>query len=812
MSVIEYEDLEFENAFIYRECKVPLANQGLTLIRGLNLDDGGFLGAGKSSIFEMFSHLHIGKGGKRDRRMGSAYKSDMVNTFVGANLRARLRFKVDGHPYEVIQFKHDEQQGNKYFVVDRETGNNILPHTFVRRPHRWMYNQIMGLDETSFFNLVYLAQEFNSVMISGREKDRRDQLTSMFKLGIYEDMKKKARDQLKMQQSTMVDLERLHAELKEVNIHLTEFVDSDQLRDNLLAAKQETVDLQEWLNEKVALYKKYTKLHTQVSKRNDIITEVRTAFISAKFTKFNSPKAITATVSVQITSDYNNTYAAYMTTKQLLTRVRERTSVEEELQRLTARDFQTVQTELTEVKSRIQHLQVTVLPIAEQRLELEADLVKIGKPSKTYAEAEDFYQNSILQSAKLENGIDSLVSQLSSEVCPTCRRPYSVTPEDISRKQLELTTLRSQLKIVSSELNNVRKELQQLKKYRQTLTQLSSLAITESPPVIQTELTTLFKQERQLAQELEQSQLRVKLTGKLENTPVESELDLEARTSRLLVQVNRLKVQTDAANFITKSLLSLKALPLGDLEDLNVKIARLDTDLRSSSQRMKEATQKVSTLRERLQKFSDLTNRKAKLTSLIEDNKFVVQNTVCLKALTKALSPQGLQQLRFRSLLEDATLRTIPTYSNLLWPNGDVSLGLSDIEGSLQFQLNRHDAGITTNSSYISGGERRKAGLAFLFGMRDLKEMYTGSKTNILIIDEPFGDLDPQGTEHLLAIFQILKRKFTSIFVISHRPEVMEHPNWDQVWWAIRENNNATLHKTAPPARYKNLAAELVKQ
>jgi DNA repair exonuclease SbcCD ATPase subunit len=119
---------------------------------------------------------------------------------------------------------------------------------------------------------------------------------------------------------------------------------------------------------------------------------------------------------------------------------------------------------------------------------------------------------------------------------------------------------------------------------------------------------------------------------------------------------------------------------------------------------------------------------------------------------------------------------------------------------------------VSTNSSLLSGGERHKAGLAFLFGLRDLKELYTGSSSNVLIVDEPFGNLDPLGTEGLISIFALLKQKFGSVFVISHRPEVLSHPIWDQTWWAIRENNNATLYLEDPPAKYHQMASELVKQ
>jgi DNA repair exonuclease SbcCD ATPase subunit len=109
-------------------------------------------------------------------------------------------------------------------------------------------------------------------------------------------------------------------------------------------------------------------------------------------------------------------------------------------------------------------------------------------------------------------------------------------------------------------------------------------------------------------------------------------------------------------------------------------------------------------------------------------------------------------------------------------------------------------------SAVLSGGERHKAGLAFLFGMRDLKEKYTQTSSNVLIVDEPFGNLDPQGEESLLQILQMLRGRFSSIFAISHRPEVIQHGCWDQIWWAIRENDTATLYHGSPPARFRHIA------
>jgi DNA repair exonuclease SbcCD ATPase subunit len=134
-----------------------------------------------------------------------------------------------------------------------------------------------------------------------------------------------------------------------------------------------------------------------------------------------------------------------------------------------------------------------------------------------------------------------------------------------------------------------------------------------------------------------------------------------------------------------------------------------------------------------------------------------------------------------------------------------VAVELAGEEDNLRFSLRRTTGGRMA-AHLLSGGERHKSGLALLFGMRDLKELYTGTKVNVLIVDEPFGNLDPLGRDSLLQIFVALKARFSSIFVISHRPEILQSDVWDHVFWAIRENHEAKLYLEDPPDRYLQLA------
>lgn len=71
---------------------------------------------------------------------------------------------------------------------------------------------------------------------------------------------------------------------------------------------------------------------------------------------------------------------------------------------------------------------------------------------------------------------------------------------------------------------------------------------------------------------------------------------------------------------------------------------------------------------------------------------------------------------------------------------------------------------------FLSGGERRRVDVAFMFAVMDLHEAIHGKQCNILVLDEVDGRLDEAGVEDLIGVIKNdLASKFESIFIISHR-------------------------------------------
>jgi ABC-type Mn2+/Zn2+ transport system ATPase subunit len=95
--------------------------------------------------------------------------------------------------------------------------------------------------------------------------------------------------------------------------------------------------------------------------------------------------------------------------------------------------------------------------------------------------------------------------------------------------------------------------------------------------------------------------------------------------------------------------------------------------------------------------------------------------------------------------------------------------------------------------SCFSGGEKHKMSTASMLAFTDCIPVH--KRTNILILDEIDAELDHDGkfrfTNDLLPI---LKKKYSSIFVISHDENVQVANIYDKIWHISKKNHVSTLH------------------
>ena len=804
MPHIQYDRLTFRNGYVYRHCAFPLHNQGLVLVRGLNIDDGGFLACGKTSLWEVFAHVQIGHGG---RGSGTEFKKDdVVNNVAGKDFEAVLEYQVDGRPHEIRQYRKHTVHGDAIRVIDLATGRNIIPTSAARAPHKWIREQHLRMDDTSFFNLIYLPQRLNHVLLHGKKADRYKRLTTMFGLDVFDDMYVIWRDHGKKAAASLVDLEALETEKTGIESRLSEMDSLKQMQSKYEKASHRLTKLKSKSSSAMKTARRLRDKLARLDIRRDLIRQIKEIWTEGQLGKvYDRPIEITDDIVEELDAEAEKISERYHAAQQQRDAAQRRDILERHLKRLSGRPLAQISDELAEIKAQLRHLQNTELKQAEQREELAEDLAKLQRPTVDADELQQEVSDHNQEVGALKREIKLAERQLEKSVCPTCHRPLDDTHDpDELREQLKKA--RKRLRKVTELSFKARTALETADAYRQLSVRLKAIDTTKSPVEVQKAIRKAVKVEKDLVAEQEISQKQHDLATQIKEIDAHGTVS-EDKIDKLRTRSATARRRAKATAKIRSRLDQMDDLPTGNRETIAQEMTEADTIVEEAQPQIEKYSRRVTILEERCKEAEGLQERLETVQKGLTKGLTILREKRCLDALKQAFGSKGLKQDRFRAILQDATDTTVPVYSSVLWPRRNIDLELSDNTGALQFQLRRRDGNIVTRSNLLSGGEQHKSGLAMLFGMRDLKESYTESSANILIVDEPFGSLDPQGTAGLLNILRMLKSKFGSVFVVSHRPEVLADPVWDKVWWAIRENNESTLYRDGIPARYEQIAA-----
>lgn len=810
MPYIAYEEQTLENAYIYKHCTLPLGDQGLVFVRGLNLDDGGALGTGKSTLFNAMARLQFGKGGK-----SGELADEIINADVGKNLHQVLRLTVDDHPYEIRQYRKHDVYGTRFEVIDRDTNRNILPKT--KYPHLWIKSELLKTDDATFFNIVYLTQGMIDAFMRGKESERRQKLTVMFNLEVYDQFYEQVKSRIRLAEADRRSMSGWNEQLDDLRTQLRQIGDVKTLRRryNALGKKLEAHQAELYVtvkeleekqaelerlklrsaqeSELQALWEKSTKLQERFDSIDDI-TEEAVDELEAEVEQLAEEKA-------QLPGQEEA--------------ARKRVIIESQLQKLDQEleegdvTEEDLEEELSTIKEQLYRLGNVELPAAEKHEALLQELAElsIDSPNLAIAVLRDEYNDSVQDISVLSERLEKSRKRLSSGICSECKRPLYMNNEEIAELKKSISSDRSRLKKLRERHFNLKTIIDASDEYERIQAQLDALPEARAPSIVMKEMRRLQGHEKKVSHILELLKQREQLEGQLEHLPDVDPNKLERRIKRIRNKHRIAKQSLKVASQLLQLKTSLEQLPSGSTGELSKEVGALRRTVRSVNNRIQKRSEKHGEMRVLLRTATRLRRQIKALRIKLREAKTLQEDLDCLEALKVAFGPKGLKQDRFRAILTDAAERTIPTYSSLLWPNKKVRLDIDDSDG-IHFFMKRQRSRTVMRSNLLSGGENHKASLAFLLGMRDLKEAYTTTSFNVLIIDEPFGNLDPQGSESLLSILEALKERFSSIFIVSHRPEVISSPIWDQTWWAIRKNNVSKLFLEDPPVKYRKLAQQ----
>lgn len=215
-----------------------------------------------------------------------------------------------------------------------------------------------------------------------------------------------------------------------------------------------------------------------------------------------------------------------------------------------------------------------------------------------------------------------------------------------------------------------------------------------------------------------------------------------------------------------------------ELNEVNKKLQKYTTEL-AKVQMMKEnelsIKQSIVDIDEKLEK---LATEKETLNNNINDSQLrlrIIQNLI---TLTKK---------EFRSvLLENVVLylnKRVQQYSLQVFGNSLLSITANDNAIDIMFDGRYYES--------LSGGEKQKIDIIIQLALKDLLSAHLGLRTNIIVLDEIFDNLDQAGCQKILDVLSTIT-DIESIFIISHHTTELQLSYDTEI--VVEKDNDGVSH------------------
>lgn len=751
------------NVCSYPDFDIDLTNKGSVLLTGVN-------GSGKSTPWYALCHLLYYMTPK-----GIRYK-ELINVHDPKDYHLRLELEIDGIPYAIEEYREHRLHGACRIVW--RNGKDITPKG--DQAIKTFIPELLNLDQQSFLSNVFLSQEHTHVLVDGKPTERQQHVMWLFGLNAFQDLSmaaKKERDALKDQIS---DVERLQEEIRDIEAHLKKLPTKTYGEEQLTEMTGERDELEK---EITVLEGRRSRLANQVSKvevRDGLTEELRELAIE------ESP---TATDVAELGKEVADLSDELATAKSDLALVRKAEQLREELV-----NYQEL-APVADLRRRLEKVQEAkllatevTLPQAERAARLRTKLNKIQRDEvDQLANLED--QETELQTTikKLTRRVSDTQHQLKKGVCPTCKRPWELSEEELKNLEAILTDARTSLDDANKRYYAVHARAEDARE-RASLTRKLEKLPEEDPQDIDIQIASLVREEKGLRADLTVAEEREEIRAKLKDAPKESSNVMRERVKTLTSDLAELRQRYNKTKQAHDLLRRIAALPTGDLAQLKRKLVAVERSLADARARVKELTEKIAELQADLREVERLSGQQKQKQERIHAARSAIRDSKIWDTLREGFG--HLLRLRERKLLQRIS-KELPTYFNPLfgeqsqWCQAELC---KEKAGGIDIRVFSRDRQLPPKGP--SPGQKAKLGIALLFALRDL---YAQNQCNIMVLDEPLWKIDQEARPAFLEILDNLRGKVETLIITTHEQEIKGHA-FDHRWEATIENGLSTLN------------------
>jgi DNA repair exonuclease SbcCD ATPase subunit len=801
--MIYLKNLEAEGAFSFGPIDVPLAQQGLALITGSNLDDfegsvgGGASassanGAGKSALLDILAHNLFATTGRGVRKNG------VVNTENSRGYYSKLTFSIGEEPYSYLQSRSHAEHGTSNVLMRGKKNLEIKGLDETQEE----VSKIVGLTIDDWTATTYLSQGAKHLFVRSDGNDaKKKMLARIFSLD-YKIQLEKSKAALEQTRTALIQLKSsISATKSQLQIQLKElpFATEEDYQNKLTELNGKLEDVRNKIRVLELELQAFHNAKVASSTKSNYATHLQETFVNLGIWQGALPTL----------ADFE---AFILTNQQSLDQVNgQYRDVSGYIEALTKRDAALVAfkpwegtnelaaiTTLSDLEARMAAAQAEAIRlqtlysngncftelVAYSRMEgFDADALKQRQKDleATVQTAKDLAATA-QTTASIE---ESNWKKVEAGTCYACQRPYP--PELLAEAKAKNEAAQQALLDAKAEVVRIEKEVKDEIKANiaPDLEAWSSYGLLKA---------RIHDRDRQFT--AESYQVKVKeLSEEVVTTKTfiaSVKLCKAAYESAMAVseiagdtaQYQKYKGDLETSrNQFTTFLASLRTVQptLKSYEDLVVPDVKAVDEVmaKATLNNLRADAEKFSSEQavwERdLQLFNDYTAQLQKIMARESEIDILEKNEQVYNALSYAFGPKGLIVSRLSIICTYLTERVNYFISRILRENIHVTFMMDGDSLDLIININGKERGIGN----LSGGEAAKVGLACMFGLRSLlPERY---QTNILVLDEADTFLDERVRYELVDILQYLvdSTNLDSIFMITHSTSVQEMQVWN---------------------------------
>lgn len=753
-----FKKFVIQNGLCISDAVVPLDNQGVVFIKGDNQDEGGSEGAGKTALFESLCYVCIGETGKGIRKNALLRLDDPMGLYYGLDVERDTIYKIE-------HFRKHKQEGTKIRVLVGEEQEDRTPKADKKDPKaaERFITECVGFTPRDFYGWVYVTQKFNNVMVNGTPTEKRQYISAYFGLDSLD---------------TLVS-----CTTKRINgIQLPDESHLKELRDSI------TEDLKNYNIEKL-------KTDTQEAEQVQKTTQQRLITVCSLLDKQQEAKNL-----VQQREQYEDSLAIYnlsfrenlekiieTDTTQLSSYAKQRTDkterdrLEQELATLGASpnlSYDVVRAELDQIDQVKVQAEQTLNQVI-QRNNLENKLNEVPKWNITQEQITTEIQK--LQTQLVDPQKQAIVKQSEIEqlrrvsgVCYTCLRPLSDAERDnmIAEREQQLASLKSTVSEIQTQLNSYTEVAQQIESRLQLVASMEGLP-TGDVTLITNQIQELIKRREDLSRVIQQIVKITEITGKLQQL-VQTVYTIEQLVALEHELSERIRIIKQANNWFLRH-----GSVIFDINEM----ARLQSEQNNLNAEYQNLTTQIAQWKEQQINYLNLQKQLDDVTRILSASS-VEKNRARVLDIVHVV----LKDVRKMKLRESAELLTqvLPANIRQLYPGKDVGIEVTDKEGELDLFFRKGRILVPMQS--LSGGQSKRVGLAIVCSFAKM-----GSKqSNLLMIDEPFKDLDALGRA---AAYELLTDLgVDTLLITSHDNDIGIESKYDQVWTVSMKNGVSKLY------------------